>query len=193
MTESSAEKLSFFFEIYFVFSIIFNFVLEYEIVGQTQPIRDLQKIVSNYAKGWFLIDLIPCIPLQLVDLGGKEKDFYLIKNMRMYIGMSFLNIQAIMRFINYYNCEVRLANLIKNDPIKAIDIEVEQTMMTTILVGSYIIKVSKLIFVIFTVTYYLAMIWFIVCTKFWEATRDDLANLDPDIYNTETFITSNGL
>ena len=30
-----------------------------------------------------------------------------------------------MRFINHYNCEVRLANLIKNDPIKAIDIEME--------------------------------------------------------------------
>ena len=129
--------------------------------------RDLAKIAKNYAKNLFIIDLIPCIPLQLIDLGGQEKDFYLIKNMRLYIGMSFLNVQAIMRFINYYNSEVRLTNLIKNDPIKALDIEVEQTMMTTILVSGYIIKVSKLIFVIFTVTYYLAMLWYIVCVKFW--------------------------
>lgn len=126
-------------------------------------------------------------------MGGDEIDFYLIKNMRLYIGMSFLNVQAIMRFVNYYNCEVRLANLIKNDPVKAMNIEVEQTMMTTILVGGYIIKVVKLIFIIFTVTYYLAMIWYIICTKFWKMNIEFNETADPEIFNTETFITNNNL
>lgn len=186
-------RLMMFFEVYFIISIVFNFFLEYEVQGQTQPVRDLMKIISTYLRGWFIIDVIPCIPLQSIDMGGAEIDFYLIKNMRLYIGMSFLNVQAIMRFVNYYNCEVRLANLIKNDPVKAMNIEVEQTMMTTILVGGYIIKVVKLIFVIFTVTYYLAMLWYIICNKFWKMNMEFNLTADPEIFNTETFIENNNL
>lgn len=149
--------------------------------------------MPNYAKNQFILDFIPCLPLNLINLNGKEKYFYLIKIMRLYVGMSFLNVQAIMRWINKYNCEVRLANLIKNDPIKALNIEEEQTMVTSILILGYILKVSKLIFVIFTVTYFLAMFWHIICNIFWELTRNSMEFGDPAKVNTETFITSNNL
>ena len=112
--------------------------------------------------------------------------------MRLYVGMSFLNVQAILKYINHYN-KLRLEKLIKNEPIKSMDIDVDQTMMTTILVGGYVLKISKLIFIIMTVTYYLGMFWFIISTKMYEATREEIETLDGSVYNTETFITDNGL
>ena len=79
--------LEVFMEIFFVVSLLMNFFVEYKIEGQVQPIRDLQKIAMNYIQGYFFFDLIPVIPFQLLDLNGEEKLFYIIKVMRLYIGI----------------------------------------------------------------------------------------------------------
>ena len=58
-----SKKLSNFFEFYFILSIFFNFIIEYEEVGQVHPVRDFMKIITHYSQGWMILDLIPCIPM----------------------------------------------------------------------------------------------------------------------------------
>ena len=67
----------------------------------------------NYLQDRFLFDLIPCLPFQLIDLGGDEKAFYIIKVMRLYIGIEFIDISAMINYIQNYNIKVRLKKLIE--------------------------------------------------------------------------------
>ena len=47
----------------FTLDIIFNFVTEYRDIGETVPIRDIDKISQRYIKGNFLIDVIAWFPI----------------------------------------------------------------------------------------------------------------------------------
>lgn len=103
-------------ELYFAVALLLNFFVELKIDGQVQPIRDLQVIAKNYISGYLIFDLLPCLPLQLMDLGGDEKLFYIIKVMRLYIGIEFIDISAMLRYITAYNIKVRLKRLIDKHP-----------------------------------------------------------------------------
>ena len=72
-----------FFEVHFTLSVIFNFFIEYEDDTSLMPIRDINKIAERYIKGDFLIEALPCLPIQYLDLGGDERRFYLIKIIRI--------------------------------------------------------------------------------------------------------------
>lgn len=54
------------------------------------------------------MDLIPCLPFQLMDLGGDEKLFFIIKVMRIFIGIDFIDITTMLSYITNYNIHVRL-------------------------------------------------------------------------------------
>lgn len=73
----------------------------------------------NYLKGHFIYDLLPVIPLQFIDLGEHTKRFYLIKLIRIFIGIEFLDPSAIAELITYYNINVRIKRLIDTDPVAA--------------------------------------------------------------------------
>ena len=70
-------------------------------------------------KGRFLIDLLPVVPLQFLDVGKKSRLFFLIKFIRIFVGIEFLDPHAIVALITYYNIEVRIRRLIATDPVAA--------------------------------------------------------------------------
>ena len=52
---------------FFLCDIIIQFISAYENPINGLPVVDLKKIAINYLKGWFLIDLVATIPVQLVE------------------------------------------------------------------------------------------------------------------------------
>lgn len=152
-------------EVFFTLSVLFNFILEFKQDGSMHPIRDLELIAKNYLSGNFVFDVIPCIPLQYVNIGGREKMFYLIKIMRLYKGIQFMDVSAMVAYLGNYNTKVRLQNMINNDPVKANDTSKDNTFISYVLIGKYCLRVIKLVILIMTVTYFLGMFWFIICIE----------------------------
>lgn len=103
-------------ESFFALSLLFNFFVELKIDGQVQAIRDFDIIAIKYIQGYFVFDLIPCIPFQFIDLDGEEKLFYLLKIMRLYVGIQAFDISAIISFVGNYNTKIRIKNIIENNP-----------------------------------------------------------------------------
>lgn len=176
------------FELFFFISLIFNFFIEFEIDGQVQPIRDLQRIAVNYIKGYFIFDLIPCIPFHYLPLEGDEKLFYVFKILRIFTGIEFIDVSAMLSWISNYNIKVRLKKLIEEDEVKANDISSDHTYLSTVLVIGYVLKLSKIVFIIMTITYFLGMIWYIISSELRYATLEFYENADPNIHNVETFV-----
>lgn len=147
----------------------------------------------NYLGGYFVFDLIPCLPLQLLNLNGEEKLFYIIKVMRLYVGIQFIDISAILSYITDYNIHVRLKNIIDNHPIEAIDTSKDRTYLSLVLVIGYCLKVSKLVFIIMTITYFLGIFWFIMCMELHHATASHRGSADSSVHNIDTYIEAEGL
>jgi len=63
-----------------------------------------------------MFEMFPCLPFQFINLDGDEKLFYLLKIMRLYEGIQFIDISAIINFIGDYNTNYRLKKIIENNP-----------------------------------------------------------------------------
>ena len=89
------------FEGTFLFDIIVNFLLTFEVEGSGHNVeRDLSKIASNYFWGNFKNDLLPLLPLQLIELGkGRGALFFLVKLLRLWKGFKIFNVPILMRKI----------------------------------------------------------------------------------------------
>ena len=83
----------------FLISICLRFLYEYKRDDSEQMERDLAKIANRYLRGNFIYDFIPIIPLALLNLGGHERLFYLIKIIRLYSGFKIFSVPAIMQKI----------------------------------------------------------------------------------------------
>jgi hypothetical protein len=67
-TESYVDKtFNIIIDVLFFIDIVVNFLQAYEIHNSSYEVR-LSKIARNYLTGWFSIDLIACIPVDLVEL-----------------------------------------------------------------------------------------------------------------------------
>jgi hypothetical protein len=62
-------------------------------------VKDITQISLRYLKGEFYKDFIPIIPLQLLDFGGDERLFYIIKIMRLIKGLQVFDVAQIMVII----------------------------------------------------------------------------------------------
>ena len=85
--QSFMYTLMFVFESFFLFNIIFTFFVELNVDGQIQPVREITTIAKEYLKNDFLLDLLPVLPLQFLNLNGEEYKFYLIKIIRIFNGI----------------------------------------------------------------------------------------------------------
>lgn len=141
----------------------------------------------NYLNTYFLIDLIPTLPLQLLSTKN-YREFYIIKTLRLTKGINFLDVSAITRYLTYYNTEIRLKDLIENDPVKANDTDDDNTHVSKLLLIGYVLKVMKLGFLIITFCYFMGMFWMIYCFEMHERTFEFNKLADPLQYNTETFV-----
>ena len=55
-------------DLIFAVDIFVNFISSYE-DAEGLPVVDLGDIALNYLKGWFTLDLLACMPVQLIESG----------------------------------------------------------------------------------------------------------------------------
>ena len=121
----------------------------------------------NYLNTYFIIDLIPTLPFQFFS-SHNHRSVYLIKILRLPKGINFLDISAITRYLTYYNIEIRLKDIIDNDPFTANDTNEDHTYVSNLLIIGYILKVTKLGFLIMTFCYFMGMFWMLFCFETHE-------------------------
>jgi len=96
-------ELMLIFEAVFVVDMLTHFLLSYRKEGSstsTPPERDIMKCSLHYYKNGFLLDLIPLIPFQVIEMHrGRHNLFYLVKLMRLYKGFKIFNVPKIMELI----------------------------------------------------------------------------------------------
>ena len=66
--------------------MIVNFLTEYYEKGREEPIRELSSIAVNYLKSYFILDLIPLVPVPHLGLNIRNFDnrhFYILKVIRL--------------------------------------------------------------------------------------------------------------
>lgn len=61
------------------------------------------------------------------------------------------------------------------------------------MIFKYILSTIKLVFIIMTFTYFLGIFWQVITMELYQHQYDDNQLLDPEIFNTETFITTNDM
>ena len=180
------------FELYFLFNIVFTFFVEYDVDGQILPERNLPNIARNYLRNGFLIEVLPTLPLQFLPLGGDENRLYIIKLVRIVNGISLLDASKIYEGLTVYNMR-RIKNLIENDDFRANLMDYDQIYLRYLMMFKYFVSTCKLIVTIMSLSYFLGVIWFIFSFELFHHQEEELETLNGQIYNTETFITTNSL
>lgn len=56
-------------DLIFAIDIVVNFLSSYEDPKDGLPVVDLGKIANNYISGWFTLDVLACMPVQLIESG----------------------------------------------------------------------------------------------------------------------------
>lgn len=90
------------FEIIFLIDFLIQFVVTHSLNKkdpQSKKIKTPKEIAIFYLKTEAIYDLIPLIPLQTLNLNGKETYFNLIKIIRLRKGIEKLNISELMLVI----------------------------------------------------------------------------------------------
>lgn len=83
--------------------------------------------------------------------------------------------------------------MIQIDPISANSLEKDRTFIRLIIIIKYGLSVAKLVFIIMTVCYFLGMLWQVITIEIYHHNHKEFEKLDPKIYNTESFITTNDM
>ena len=111
--------------------------------------------------------------------------------MRLYVGIEFIDISVILSYITNYNIKVRLKNIIENHNDLANDTTINRTYLSFVLVIGYCLKLSKIVFLIMTITYFLGVFWFIISLLLHNSGREFRESADSSVFNTETYISDN--
>ena len=82
-------NLNMVFEAIFAISFLLCFIVDYQPPDSQKPVKDVTKIAMRYIfKGNFVYDFFPLLPFTWISLpNGNERLFYIIKIMRMVIGL----------------------------------------------------------------------------------------------------------
>ena len=97
------EPLYVFFEVNFAIHMLLQFFKSYFAYGQDsmqKEVKSISQIGMNYLQTFFIIDLIPLIPLQYLDLpNNREKICYMVKIIRLEKGFRLLDVSRFLRVI----------------------------------------------------------------------------------------------
>lgn len=116
----------------------------------------------RYLKSEFLTDLIPIIPLQIIDLGGNQRFFYLIKIIRLVKGLNVYDVPEIVSKIKFFNNK-EIERIIEHEKEKAEDMTLDQTNIGTISLINYFLKIFRLALLLFNTVYFIGFLWLIIC------------------------------
>lgn len=191
-------------ETIFLISMILRFFVDYQNEGDVRPVRDIIKIGKRYLDTKFRYDLIPLIPLQLIPLPhGYARLFLIIKIIRLVNGFQLFQVRKFMLVIRgFYDKKVQ--NIIKNDPILAENTIEDNNNISILLSINNLLKISKLVLIIFSISYFLGFFVQIVSElgyDYQEYTLSDLKQNMTEIefkewaqpYNMVTFFEKYGM
>lgn len=95
--------VSIIFETFFAMNILINFVLTYTDEKHQRKVTKPYKIYKNYLEGNFILDFIPFIPLNLIQLkNDRHTLFYLIKIIRLYNCFKLFNVGVMIQTIRLF-------------------------------------------------------------------------------------------
>lgn len=145
----------------FFINMVANCFKEYQPDHALQPVTECKLIASHYYSTDLLWDLIPLVPLQLLELKrSRHRLFYLIKIVRI---KSFWKYYYDANIQQYFKKKqmMMIENLIKQDPEKAMDKNQNLTRSTDLLFIGFGTKMIELIFIIFTMAYLCGILWIV--------------------------------
>lgn len=168
-----------------------NFLTTYTPDGEIVPVKSIKKIVMRYLQGWFCFDALCLLPITLVFLHYETwiKYFYLIKSLRILKGIESLNptqlMQPIHQFFNW-----NLDRKVKADPSLQHDINKDHNNIEERLKIHFILKILKLIILIFNLSFFVGHFWYIYCEIGSEIDRLYNPHHDEDagLFNVEHFL-----
>mmetsp|Transcript_8274 Transcript_8274/g.12665 ORF Transcript_8274/g.12665 Transcript_8274/m.12665 type:complete len:275 (-) Transcript_8274:174-998(-) len=149
------------YESIFTISIVLNFFVEYQPDGSSFPVRDLFLVAKKYFRGTFIWDLVPLLPLQMLDLNGYERLFFIIKIMRLVIGFRIFSVPKIMALIKGFYKQ-RMEQLIETNPQIAEDTIMDQNNISLLIKINNAMKIMLLVMIILNTSYFLGFFWYIV-------------------------------
>jgi hypothetical protein len=161
--------------------MMIEFVLEYHDDATNTNVRDITQISMRYLKNEFLSDFIPLIPFNWIGIFkfNNSRVFFLLKCYRLKETFAILDTAKIMKHVKrYYNNKL---NKVVENPELAENIFIDQNKIMQIIIISYLIKTIKLVILIFLVSYFLGICFYIYC----DITR----NFDSVKKSKDDFIT----
>ena len=158
------------FEGIFLVSLLLNFLVEYQNLGDGKPVRDLQMIGKRYIDTDLKRDLIPLLPLQLIPLPGDYGRLFLfIKSMRLFKAIQHFKVRKLTSKIRHIN-EVRLQYNIANDPVFAEDSLSDHNKINFQLNVTNLLGILKLSTIILSITYFIGFL-FLLFSKLYFVTQ----------------------
>jgi hypothetical protein len=131
-------------------------------------VRSFEKIFWNYFYGAMLFELIPLLPLPMLNLPiNMQSKFYVLKTIRTLKGTKQLNVSKFMKGVKEFY-KNRLIDLQKENPELANDSTVDNTKMKDIIFISLTLKTLKLILMIFNFSFFIGMGWLLLCITLEE-------------------------
>ena len=112
--------------------MIIKFLTDYLPHGETKPERDLLVLSKRYLNGPFIWDFIPLMPLTLIFRSNNHKNklLYLLKVIRLIIGLKVLRISRFMKVIKE-TIKNKIKQKVKDNPLLGEDIENDHSMIRT--------------------------------------------------------------
>lgn len=178
------QGLFIFFEVCFLIHMILQFFKAYELSDESsdkKEERSMSKISLNYIKTYFIIDLIPLLPLQYWPLpDNREKIFYILKVTRLEKGFRLLNISRFMAVVKkaYFSY---LESKFKQYPELAMSKKGEYQISLHLICIQYVMKISEMVIIILNTSYIIGVLWFFICSLNEEFFHDSLfKDMSPD-------------
>ena len=154
-------KLEVIIEVIFLLDMGTKFLVEYREESTYHQVRDIAQISVRYIKNEFIYDLIPLVPLHTFFTFKFSHLLYILKCIRMLKTFQLLDTGRFMKHVKKYY-EIQLLKVCE-DPALAENRDLDQNKIMRIIMISYIFKIFKLVILIFQVSYFLGIFFYIYC------------------------------
>ena len=159
--------VDYFVELLFIFDFIFCFCQEYKDEETYTVVSDIKKTAKHCLKGSCLFDLLANIPFELFFMGNtiridnqEGRLFRLLKLLRLPRLFELLDIERIKQTLNDYYSK-RLVEAFRADNPQSEEVS---SPILKVLMYVQVFKICRLCIIIFTVSYFLGILWHIyVC------------------------------